>query len=389
MTKYLFLLVLIVIVMNVWSVNFRRRKKEAEEPRLLPEEQPLAHVEIDGLAFTTRGLLTTEIILSESNNWFFSRSDSKVAQLKDLHSVSWRTDLSLWMLLLGLALIGVYSPLGILFVMYALQTPIAAVGFQSHFLPVRLPSRIALGISRSAIVFRSGKREDYLQLRRLYEAGLNAWSKARHPAAPIQTLEPVSIGATPAVVPLFAWSSMIWLSAWAVLVVATVQRVVTGHAVLDHPLFGALYLAFPLAITLLEGTRAGLWTALLGFLMLLAVKFPAGFLLGWAVNDGFLQLGQAVVAFISLALIVLLGGVVHRAKMSVPAELAIVVIWPSALLCLDPGLIYSYRTWALVFLAAGVCRLITIAIPEILKSRWLQATIRLGKDVVDFVWGPA
>ncbi len=389
MTKYLFLGFLIVIAVNVWLVNFRRRKRDPEAPRLLQEEGVLAHVEFDGSVSTIHGLLTTARIHRASNRWLFSRRDSQMAQLKDIHSVSWQTGLSLGMLFLGLALIGIYSPLGILLVMYALQTPIAAVGFQSHFLPRSLFSRVGIGVSRSHIVFQSGNREDFLQLRRLYEASLNAWSKARHRVAPDQNLDTVLTGASSPIVPLFAWSSVVWLAVWAVFAIASGQRIIADHVVLDHPLFGALYLALPLAITLLEGTRAGLWTALLTFLMLLAVKFPAGFLLGWALNDGFLQIGQSVAVFISMILIVLLGGAIHRRGVSVPAEVAIVVIWPITLLFLDSGSIQSYRTWALVLLAVGICRLGTIFIPAILSPRWLQRTARLGKDVADLLWGPA
>ena len=389
MVKYLLLFILLIIVVNVWLVNYRRRRKQIREPIPLTQERQLAQIDVDNLTTTSRGLLTTKRVFRDSNSWVFSRRRSQSIQLEDLHSVSWRVELNLWSLLFGAFLIGLYSPFGLLLVLYALQTPITAVGFQSHYLPGSFFHSVGLGVSRSHIVFRSGNRAYYPQLRRFYEAGVAAWSRVRHREAPDQLSETAMAQQSPAPVPFFAWTGTVWAAVGAVFLAAHLQRILTGHVVVDHPLFGALYLGLPLAVAFLEGRRNGLWAALLTFLMLLAVKFPAGLLLGFVLNDGSLHFGELLGIFVATLLIVLVGGFIHERQIPLPGEAAILVIWPLSLLLLDPGSVLSFRSLALVLTAAAASRLAALAIPSILRSSWLERTKRLIVDLVDFIWSPA
>ena len=387
MTKYLFLFALALIVANVWLVNFRRRRRQARTPQSFAHEEALVRASLDHMLSTVSVLLTSTRIVKVANNWFLSRQITQVAQLRDVHSISWQIYTNPWMLLIGALLIGLYSPVGILLVMYALQTPIAAVGFQSHFLPSSWFSRVGTGTARSQIVIRSGLREHYPELQNLYEVAQRAWLRARQAEAPdrLQSAE-----VAPAVGVVFSWSRVVWLATVLVLVVASLQRFVLGHAVLDHPIVGALYLALPLAVTIIEGRRSGLWVALLSFLMLIAAKFPGGFLLGLVINDGLLHAGEALGILSTMLVVVALGSLLHdRGSSFLPPELALLVIWPLSLYILDPGSIFSFRTAALIVLAAGLCRVLAIAIPAALESRWWASTGRQVRHVVDLVWGPA
>ena len=386
MVTYLFLGVMLVVAANIWLVNFRRRT-EASAPKSLAQEEVLARLALDHLLATTNGLLTSTRIVKVANRWFLSRQTTQVAQLRDLHSISWQVYTNPWMLLMGAALIGLYTPFGILLLMYALQTPIAAVGFQSHFLPSSWFSKVGLDAARSQVVFKSGLRDHYPQLQNLYEVGQTAWLRARHADAPDRTQ---AAEVAPAVSVVFYWTRVVWLAVLTVLVVASTQRILLGHVVLDHPIVGALYLGLPLAVTIIEGRRSGLWTALLTFLMLLAAKLPGGFLLGLVINDGFLHVGEAFGVLVTQLVVVWLGGLLHEKKTSLlPAELAILLVWPISLLVLDPGSIYSLRAVALIVLAAGVCRLLALTIPAALGSEWWAAAGRAVRHVVDLVWGPA
>lgn len=386
MSTTLFVFVLLVLVVNVWVVNFRRRKHSTRDPAPLPEERPVARVVIDDLLATTRGRLTTHRVLSDADRWWMSRRETQAVLLEDVHSVVWQVQLNRWMLLFGALLSVVATPWGLLVVLYALQTPFATVGFQSHFLPTTLFEKAGLGVARAHVLFRSGKRTHYQQLQEFYEAGVDAWSKARSRA----TLPAQRTTEGPAAHDqLFKWSPNTWLSVWTVLFFAYFQRAVLGHVVVDDPVFGALYLALPLVVAMLEGLREGLSTALLTFLMLLAVKFPAGSMIGaGGVNDGVFQAGEAAVLFLGVLLIVLLGSLLHRSRFAfLPAELAVLAVWPALAQLKDPGSVGSLRTWALILMALGFTRLLYLGIPGALASRWLKSLTNLTRDLVDVIWG--
>ncbi len=324
MFTYLVLLPFVALfVLWAFTYNFLKHRDEPWYTTLEAEEVERDRVEIRGLLGTTRMVLTDRRLLEQRVGWPFVRRMQRAVALEDIRSVSWRASVSIGLLALAFILFGRLNPLALLLVLYALQTPIAAVRFHTSylFLPTVQPA------------IRAVNRADHSKLARFYACALGTllqFQAVRQPAAPRRP----PLRATAETSPGYAWSRTLWLHLLLLMALAVIGRLSYGHVVMTDLVLAPLYLGLTIAVAYLGTTADAIWAGVLSPLMVLAVKFPAGLLTAFLLNDGNAHLGECAVMLFAFVLAALgarwLGSLTH-----LPVYPFAALAWPAVVLLAD------------------------------------------------------
>ncbi len=262
---------LLFIYVMTW--NYRRLRRERLTPDLLEGEKSVDQLDVNlGLA-RRQSVLTNRRILQMRLSWFLSKRKQLAVALVDVHSVVWRR-YSNWVLIaVGLYFAGTLNPVALLLVVWGLECKIYSIRFDTPF--AQMPW--------TRVVVSTFRRKQLSEFVRFYRNAQALWARIRTEKA--LAAPTTGVGAVAERDTDFTWGRPIWIYVWFLLACGLVQRVAEPHVSFDDYFFAPVYLGLPVAVAQRSG-RDAIWTALLGAVALLTIKFPSSGLTGLLVADG-------------------------------------------------------------------------------------------------------
>lgn len=338
---WMLLAFVVAVFIFVMTRNYLRLRREKLSPDLLEGEKPLDELKVDGLLTRTQTLLTNRRVLQLHLSWFLSRRKQFSVTHRDLRSVIWRRRTNWYLLLAALLCLGGLNPLALLLFLLAVEGKIYSIRFVA---PVNEMPWIRMGT-------RSYLRKQLMDFTRFFRNAQATWVHVRSEKA---VGEPTAQAVkAPEADTDFLWGRPVWVYVLVLLIIGIVQRYAEPHLSFDDYVFTPVYLGLPIAVAL-RSWRDGIWTAILGVIALITVKFPNSAFLLPPVGDGrspFVE--QYVLILIAAALAALIAGVIAKRVHPSLAFLA-VLLWLGFVRLHMPGVFFDLTLYAKVALAMAV-----------------------------------
>ena len=271
-----FWLVAVLLFAYVATQNYKRLRDESPPILWPPGEHPVDQFEVDRGFSRTRTILTNRRIVHWHVSWFLSRRRLKTIALADVNAVVIHRRMNWVLLLVGFYLIGDYNPLAFALVLLGLQAPLYTV---------RANTPTAL-MPLTFVVVTTPWRAHLVGLQDFYRKIQATWSSVRSELGRSGSLDVANAGEPGALVDAdFVWGRPALAFILGMMGVALLQHAIAPHVSFDDLMFSPFYLAIPVAVAA-RSLRDGFWVALLGFIGVLAVKFPGDSLFGLLASDG-------------------------------------------------------------------------------------------------------
>ena len=316
-------LIFVIVFIIVMNINFRTLRKEVFVPEWLEGEQQLEEVEIPQWWSRVRTRLTNRRIVQIRLSWLLSRRRIQAIALEDVHSVVWRRYTNWFLLVIGAALLSKVNAAAMLLLMLGLEAKILAIRFNTPF--AQMPWTYAKITSFS--------RKHFDELARFYKKAQIYWAQVRtQKELPV----PRTITVLPEVDKDFFWGRAVWIFVSIYLLLAILRRFGAPHITLDNA-WGGLVLGLPVAVAC-RNRRDGMWSGILGMLMILAVKVPGS----WLPGDGSANYFQYAVLLAYAAAAALISAALSR--ISPALGLAAPLLWVFAVAIVESAEITSAMT---------------------------------------------
>lgn len=315
--------VAILLFVYVATRNYRALREELPPVLWPPGEGALAEIEVNWLFMRTRTILTNRRMLQWRLSWFLSRRKLKTIAFQDVRSVTLHRHMNWALLLAGAYLIGGYNPLALVLVVVGLQARIYTVRANTPFSQMPM----------TRVVVTTPWRAQLRELLRFYQDSQSTWSRAsmqdRVFAVSDGPVRDASYG-VPDRETDFAWGRLVLVFIIGVTAAGLIQNLFGPHVSFDDYVFTPLYLGLPVAMAS-RSVRDALWVACLGFIGLIAVKFPGGGWLGFIGADGtFPAWAQYAGTLITLLAMTLAANGITRVASAALAPAAILLWLPFA-----------------------------------------------------------
>jgi hypothetical protein len=322
----------------VMTRNYLRFRREKLSPDLLEGEKPLDELKVDGLLTCTQTLLTNRRVLQLHLSWFLSRRKQLAVSLWDLRSVIWRRRTNWYLLLVALLCLGALNPLALLLFLLAVEGKIYSIRF---VVPVNEMPWIRMGA-------RSHLRRQLMDFTRFFRNAQATWAHVRSGKA---VGEPMAQAVkTPEPDTDFLWGRPVWVYVLFLLILGVLQRYAEPHLSFADYVFAPVYLGLPTAVAI-RSSRDGIWTAILGAVVLITVKFPSsGFLISLTGDGRRPFVEQYLLIIVTAALVALLAGVIAKRVHPSLAFLA-VFLWLGFVRLHMPTVFFDLALYAKIALA--------------------------------------
>ena len=332
-------LVLLASVLVVLLLNGRGLRAVSDSFQPAEGESEIDRLSVRTLFGASLLIVTTKRVVVEKRWLLLSHASRKFFPLEDVHSV--RTWSGLNLLLVALAVYSLAWPVPVTLVawMVALESTVAWVGLMVAW------NRAPFG--RAGLL--SLRRSRHADIQRFYDSLRSALAGVRSGSAGgADSTRSASAGSR------FAWGRAVWGSTLLVLLTAIAQRLTFGHVGYDEPWLAPVLLGAPVAAAALS-VRDGLWAALLGWVAVYGVKFPAA---QW--SDGSVHGIQAGFVLLGVLVIGVLAGVLARAVSRAVAPLALLA-WFAVVASDDLAAALDLRVAVIVTAAMAIAGLFSLA----------------------------
>lgn len=337
---WIFAAALFVFIMS-W--NYLRLRHETISSDLMDGEQPIAALTVQRWGRKVESRLTTHRVHQLRLNWLLSKRRYYALAWGEIQSVVWRRYTNWLLLIAGLLFVGTLNPLALFLFLLGLEAKIYSIRFNTAF--AQMPS-----ITQSVLCFSRKRFQEMLQF---YRKAHSLWVQTR--SAKDAASPPKEAVATVTADQDFRWGLPVWTFVGFYFSLAFLQRIFERHISFDDYLFAPVYLGLLYAAAL-RSRRDAIWTAILGPVALLTIKFPSTLpLLGLPLGfDGGAPLFEQYFALLlALVVLVLVASTAAHRITSALAWFAFVA-WIGFVALQGPALVLDFGFYARTALAVAV-----------------------------------